>query len=95
LIDALLLSPADVMLAESFSNYVYSMPATLALAEGRIFCEAGRAALGGRYITQDDQQASLMGDPAWWAHPPPNLCRFDAKPRRGLPVIGRTCTSFP
>jgi hypothetical protein len=73
LIDALLLSSADVMLAESFSNYVYSMPATLALAEGRIFCEAGRAALGGRYITENDQQASMMGDPAWWAHPPPNV----------------------
>lgn len=73
LIDALLLSSTDVMLAESFSNYVYTLPATLALAEGRIFCEAGRAALGGRYITQDEQQASLMGDPSWWAHPPPNV----------------------
>ena len=82
LMDALLLSSADVMLAESFSNFVYSIPATLALAEGRIFCEAGRAALGGRYITQDDKQASLLGDPHWWASPPPNVmpvrCRTSA-----------------
>eukprot|EP00980_Cylindrotheca_fusiformis_P029419 scaffold23471_cov141-Cylindrotheca_fusiformis.AAC.16 len=73
LVDALLLSSTDVILAESFSNFIYSMPATLALAEGRIFCEAGRAALGGRYITQNDQQASLMGEPGWWANPPPNV----------------------
>lgn len=74
LLDALLLSSADVLLAESFSNYLYSKPATLALAEGRIFCEAGRAALGGKYITNtDDQKASVLGDPTWWAHPPPNV----------------------
>ena len=73
LMDELLLSSADVMLAESFSNFVYGMPATLALAEGRVFCEAGRAALGGRYITQDERQASMLGNASWWAHPPPNV----------------------
>ncbi|KAL3942791.1 MAG: hypothetical protein SGBAC_003067 [Bacillariaceae sp.] len=73
LIDALLLSSADVLLAESFSNYMYSLPVSLALADNKIFCEAGRAALGGRYITQDDRQASLLGDPKWWASPPPNV----------------------
>ena len=73
LMDALLLSSADVLLAESFSNFLYTLPASLALADGKIFCEAGRAALGGRYITQDDRQASLMGDPQWWASPPPNV----------------------
>ncbi|CAJ1951780.1 unnamed protein product [Cylindrotheca closterium] len=73
LVDALLLSSADVLLAESFSNFLYSLPATLALAEGKIFCQAGRAALGGKYITQDDRQASLLGDPKWWASPPPNV----------------------
>ena len=73
LMDALLLLSVDVLLAEIFSNFLYTLPASLALADGKIFCEAGRAALGGRYITQDDRQASLMGDPQWWANPPPNV----------------------
>lgn len=73
LIDALLLSSSDILLAESFSNFMYSLPASLALADNKVFCESGRAALGGRYITHDDRQASLMGDSNWWANPPPNV----------------------
>jgi len=73
LVDALLLSSCDVLLAESFSNYMYSLPASLALADDKIFCEAGRAALGGKYITEDARKASLLGGSKWWANPPPNV----------------------
>mmetsp|Transcript_10107 Transcript_10107/g.18361 ORF Transcript_10107/g.18361 Transcript_10107/m.18361 type:complete len:162 (+) Transcript_10107:1075-1560(+) len=44
--DAMIMSSCDVALAESFSDWMYTLPATLRLAEGRIFCESGRAALG-------------------------------------------------
>jgi hypothetical protein len=65
--DAMIISSCDVALAESFSNWMYTLPATLRLAEGRIFCESGRAALGVR------ERESIYAPAAWWVHPPPNL----------------------
>ena len=64
--DAMIMSSCDVALAESFSNWMYSLPATLRLAEGRIFCESGRAALG---VKKSD---SVYAPATWWVHPPPN-----------------------
>jgi hypothetical protein len=64
--DAMIMSSCDVALAESFSNWMYTLPATLRLAEGRIFCESGRAALGVR------EEDTIYGPSSWWAHPPPN-----------------------
>ena len=74
LLDMLILSSCDALLAESFSNFMYSLPATLMMAEGRIFCESGRAALGGNYIMQDEEldKPNLLGKGGWWAHPPPD-----------------------
>lgn len=74
LIDAMILSSCDVLLAESYTNFIYSLPASLILAEGRIFCESGRAALGGKYILKEKADSkNLFGDAGWWIHPPPNV----------------------
>lgn len=64
--DAMIMSSCDLSLAESFSNWMYTLPATLRLAEGRIFCESGRASLGVK------ERDSVYGPASWWAHPPPN-----------------------
>lgn len=66
-IDAMIMSSCDIALAESFSNWMYTLPATLRFAEGRIFCESGRAALGVK-----EAKDSMFGPASWWAHPPPN-----------------------
>ena len=61
-------------MAESFSNFMYTVPASLMMAEGRIFCESGRAALGGRYILNDDHaKANVLGGERWWEHPPSDV----------------------
>mmetsp|Transcript_27312 Transcript_27312/g.41325 ORF Transcript_27312/g.41325 Transcript_27312/m.41325 type:complete len:204 (+) Transcript_27312:646-1257(+) len=39
LLDLLILSSCDATLTESYSNFLYSLPATLMMAEGRIFCQ--------------------------------------------------------
>ncbi|CAB9527817.1 expressed unknown protein [Seminavis robusta] len=74
LMDMMILgSSCDAVLATSYSNFMYTLPATLSMAEGRIFCESGRAALGGQYMLNEHQgEANILGDAGWWAHPPPN-----------------------
>jgi hypothetical protein len=73
LLDMLIISSCDASLTESYSNFMYTMPATLMMAEGRIFCESGRAALGGQYIFNEQKdRANFLGEAGWWVHPPPN-----------------------
>lgn len=65
--DAMIMSSCDVALAESFSNWMYTLPATLRMAENKVFCESGRAQLGVK-----GEKGSILGPASWWAHPPPN-----------------------
>ena len=84
LIDAFLLGSCDALLSESYSNFMYTLPATLTLAEGRIFCQSGRAALGGKYVYEglgllgEAYKDTLLGRGPWLDGPPPS----DAMPVR-------------
>lgn len=45
------------------------------MAEGRIFCQSGRAALGGNYIFDAEhlkQYENILGDAGWSSNPPAN-----------------------
>ena len=71
LMDAYILSSCDATVAESYSNFMYTIPASIMMAEGRAFCESGRSALGGKYILGGDHgKPNTFGEARWWKHPP-------------------------
>lgn len=74
LMDAFILSSCDAAVAESYSNFMYTIPAAIMMAEGRAFCEGGRAALGGKYTLGDTHDRSnILGSAGWWQRPPADI----------------------
>ena len=68
--DAMIMSSCDAAIAESFSNWMYTLPASLRLAEGRVFCETGRASLGLQTKTEGE---SIYGPASWHVKPPSSV----------------------